>query len=86
MSGVKQFDQQEMLDRAMTVFWSRGYQASLIQDLIEATGINRGSLYATFGDKKRLSLAALDHQSTGSPAHSAQVVIAEIPRDHFPAA
>jgi TetR/AcrR family transcriptional regulator, transcriptional repressor for nem operon len=61
MSGVKQFKTRDVLDRAMTVFWRHGYQATSIQDLIEATGINRGSLYATFGDKQRLFLAVLDH-------------------------
>lgn len=61
MAGVKQFDQNDVLDRAMAVFWERGYKATSIQDVLDATGINRGSLYATFGDKKRLFLAVLDH-------------------------
>ena len=59
MAGVKQFDRDEVLDRAMTVFWERGYEATSIQDLVEATGLNRGSLYATFNDKKQLFLAVL---------------------------
>ena len=59
MSGVKQFDQDEVLDRAMMVFWERGYEATSIQDVVEATGLNRGSLYATFSDKKQLFLAVL---------------------------
>ena len=61
MAGVKQFDRDEVLDRAMTVFWKRGYEGASIQDLVEATGINRGSIYATFGDKRGLFVAALDH-------------------------
>jgi TetR/AcrR family transcriptional regulator, transcriptional repressor for nem operon len=60
MAGVKQFDRDEVLDRAVVVFWTRGYEATSIDDLVEATGINRGSLYGTFGDKRRLFLAALD--------------------------
>ncbi len=60
MAGVRQFDRDEVLDRAMAVFWRRGYEATSIQDLVEATGINRGSLYGTFGDKKGLFLAVLD--------------------------
>ncbi len=60
MAGVKKFDRNEVLDRAMALFWSRGYEATSIQDLVEATGINRGSLYATFGNKKRLFLTVLD--------------------------
>jgi TetR/AcrR family transcriptional regulator, transcriptional repressor for nem operon len=60
MAGVKQFDRNEVLDRAMTTFWTRGYEATSIDDLVEATGIGRGSLYGTFGDKRQLFLAALD--------------------------
>ena len=63
MAGVKQFDRKEVLDRAMALFWRRGYEATSIQDIVEATGINRGSLYSTFGSKQRLFLAVLDHYS-----------------------
>jgi TetR/AcrR family transcriptional repressor of nem operon len=61
MAGVKQFERSEVLDRAMTVFWRRGYEATSIRDLVKATGINRGSIYGTFGDKRGLFLAVLDH-------------------------
>jgi TetR/AcrR family transcriptional regulator, transcriptional repressor for nem operon len=61
MAGVKQFDRDDVLDRAMALFWRRGYEATSIRDLVAATGINRGSIYATFGDKKGLFLAVLDH-------------------------
>jgi TetR/AcrR family transcriptional regulator, transcriptional repressor for nem operon len=69
MAGVKQFDQDDVLDRAMRVFWERGYEATSIQDVVEATGINRGSLYATFNDKKQLFLAVLTHYANrvGAP-------------------
>ena len=60
MAGVKQFDRNDALDRAMAAFWSRGYEATSIDDLVEATGIGRGSLYGTFGDKRHLFLMALD--------------------------
>jgi TetR/AcrR family transcriptional repressor of nem operon len=60
MAGVKQFDQDEVLDRAMMLFWSQGYEATSIEELVEATGINRGSLYATFIDKNGLFLAVID--------------------------
>jgi TetR/AcrR family transcriptional regulator, transcriptional repressor for nem operon len=61
MPGIKQFDRGEVLDRAMALFWRRGYEATSIRDLVAATGINRGSIYATFGDKEGLFLAVLDH-------------------------
>ncbi len=44
----------------MRLFWTRGYEATTINQLLQATRLNRGSLYATFGGKQRLFLAALD--------------------------
>lgn len=45
---------------AMNVFWDRGYEGASLPDLIEGTGLSRGSLYKAFGDKKGLLLAALE--------------------------
>lgn len=55
----KQFDREVVLDRAMQAFWSRGYAATSIQDIVDSTGINRASLYATYGDKHALFLQSL---------------------------
>ena len=44
----------------MRTFWSRGYAATSVQDLVDRMGIQRGSLYATFGDKRALFFAAMD--------------------------
>lgn len=44
----------------MVAFWSKGYEATSIEDLVTRMGIQRGSLYGTFGDKRTLFLAALD--------------------------
>ncbi|MGD0074423.1 MAG: TetR/AcrR family transcriptional regulator [Candidatus Binataceae bacterium] len=44
----------------MTTFWQRGYEGTSIRDLVETTGLNRGSLYAEFGDKQGFFLAVLD--------------------------
>ena len=60
MARHKEFDREEVLDRAMGLFWERGYEATSVQDLVDRTGIGRGSLYGTFGDKHALFLAALD--------------------------
>ncbi len=60
MARTKEFDQDLALDRAMHLFWSQGYEATSIQDLVEHMGIGRGSLYDTFEDKHALFLAALD--------------------------
>lgn len=59
MPWEKQFNRDEALGKAMQAFWSRGYSATSMQDLVDAMGVNRGSLYATFGDKRDLFLSAL---------------------------
>lgn len=59
MPWEKRFDIDETLTRAMQTFWSHGYEATSMQDLVTATGINRASIYATYGDKRALFLTAL---------------------------
>jgi TetR/AcrR family transcriptional repressor of nem operon len=56
----KQFDQDEALNKAMQLFWEQGYEATSVQDLVDAMGINRASLYQTFGNKQELYLKSLD--------------------------
>lgn len=60
MSRPKEFDPRKALDRAMRQFWNAGYEGTSVQDLVKATGLNRSSLYETFGCKHDLYLAALD--------------------------
>jgi TetR/AcrR family transcriptional repressor of nem operon len=60
MGRHKSFVPAEILDRAMQAFWLRGYEATSVDDLVAATGINRASLYGTFGDKAALFRACLD--------------------------
>lgn len=59
MPWQKSFDQSDVLEKAMQAFWARGYEATSMQDLVDRTRINRGSLYATFGDKRSLFILAL---------------------------
>ena len=54
------FDPEAAVERAMNVFWTRGYHATALPDLLRATKLSRGSLYAAFGDKHSLFLRALD--------------------------
>lgn len=60
MGRHKEFDRDQALQKAMEVFWARGYEAASIETLVEQMGINRQSLYDTFGDKHALYLQALD--------------------------
>ncbi len=57
----RSFDMEAAVERAMHVFWSHGYHATALPDLLRATRLSRGSLYAAFGDKHSLFLRALDH-------------------------
>lgn len=61
MARKKEFDQEEVLTKAMYAFLHHGYEATSMQTLVTAMGINRGSLYDTFGDKRSLFLAAIAH-------------------------
>ena len=54
MPRVKLFDESEVLTKAMNLFWKQGYAATSVQDLVSHLGINRASLYDTFGDKEQL--------------------------------
>ncbi|MCA9719478.1 MAG: TetR/AcrR family transcriptional regulator [Myxococcales bacterium] len=60
MPRIKEFDPELARERAMGLFWERGYEAASLRDLLSAMGISRQSLYNTFGDKRRLFLSVLD--------------------------
>ena len=59
MPRKKQFGVDEVKQKAMIAFWGRGYNATSLQDLVECMGVNRASLYDTFGDKYSLFLDSL---------------------------
>src|SRR5258708_20829123 len=59
MARPKEFDRGIAVERAMSVFWSKGYAATSTDDLLEAMKIGRQSMYDTFGDKRRLYVEAL---------------------------
>ncbi len=61
MARHAEFDRDEVLSRAMEVFWTKGYQATSLVDLEHATGLKPGSLYNAFDSKKGLFLAVIAH-------------------------
>lgn len=61
MARNREFDPKEALEKAMMVFWKKGYVDTSIDDLVEATGVSRYGLYGEFGSKHGLFLASLDH-------------------------
>lgn len=60
MPRTKEFDPDAVLQRALELFWERGYEATSMADLVERLGIARASIYATFGGKHSLFIQALD--------------------------
>lgn len=65
MGRQKNFDQQDMLEKATELFWCKGYFDTSMQDLTEGLGISRSSLYDTFGGKRELFLYALRQYMKG---------------------
>ncbi|MBC2877243.1 MULTISPECIES: TetR/AcrR family transcriptional regulator [Streptomyces] len=61
MARTREFDTEAVVSRAMELFWTRGYEATSVRDLVRHLGIGQGSLYAAFGDKDGLYRAALEH-------------------------
>jgi TetR/AcrR family transcriptional regulator, transcriptional repressor for nem operon len=59
MARPREFDIDEALDAAMGAFWVRGYEATSLNDLMQAMGLQKGSIYKAFGDKHALFLSAL---------------------------
>lgn len=60
MARSKEYDENEVLQKAMELFWDQGYEKTSMQDLVTHMGIHRRSLYDTFGDKHTLFMSALD--------------------------
>ena len=73
---TRQFDPDEALDRAVGVFWARGYEGATLDELTAAMGINRPSMYAAFGSKEQLFRKALDRYRAG-PAGYVAAALAE---------
>ncbi|MGJ9459565.1 TetR/AcrR family transcriptional regulator [Oceanobacillus sp. CF4.6] len=60
MARIKEYDENEVLQKAMVLFWKQGYEKTSMQDLVTHMGIHRRSIYDTFGDKHTLFMRALD--------------------------
>ena len=75
----RSFDPDAVLDKARAVFWNLGYAATSLDDLAAATGLNRPSLYAAFGDKHALYLAALERSRAEATAALGAALSSEAP-------
>jgi|SRR5579862_5993368 len=69
MGRPRAFSEMTALDAAMRVFWENGYEGATLDDLTRAMGINRSSLYATFGDKEKLFRQVIARYAGGPGAY-----------------
>jgi len=74
MARPRSFDPETVLDVARDVFWARGFAGASYEQITEATGLNKPSLYAAFGDKKQLFLAVLDRYQDGLLSHARRTI------------
>jgi AcrR family transcriptional regulator len=75
------FDPDAVLERAMHVFWAKGYEGASLSDLTRAMRINRPSLYAAFGNKEQLFRKVLDRYMDGPVAYFGKALAAPKARD-----
>lgn len=71
MGRPREFDTDAALEKAMRLFWAKGYEGTSVADLTQTLGISRPSLYAAFGDKQALFRAALERYMAGPAAYVA---------------
>ena len=80
MPWEKSFDVEEALERAGEVFWTKGFDATSMCDLLDAMGIQRGSFYATFGSKREIYDRALERYIQGRAAWFRSLIAGKSPR------
>ena len=91
----KTFDPETVLQKAMEVFWARGYEAASLSELLQNMGISRKSMYDTFGNKQALFLKALEHYAqtnlrsikeqllaSGSPLRNIEQLLISMQKTH----
>lgn len=79
MARTKDFDEDEVLKKAVDLFWLKGYNATSMQDLVDSLGISRSSLYDTYGDKHTLFIKALESYQRENSVQFCSIVTADVP-------
>ncbi len=80
MGRPREFDIEKALDRALRLFWRKGYEGTSLSDLTKALGINRPSLYAAFGNKEELFRKAIARYAEGPAAFMTEALQAPTAR------
>ena len=76
MGRTREFDMDQALDAAISTFWTQGYEATSMADLMEATGLHKGSLYKAFEDKHDIFMKSLERYLDGAYEHMQSVLAA----------
>src|SRR3954469_15029739 len=79
MARSKDFDEQEVLNKAVNLFWLKGYNGTSMQDLVDTLGISRSSLYDTYGDKHTLFVKALESYQCANSGKFASIIGGKMP-------
>lgn len=74
MARTKDFDEDEVLQKAVNLFWSKGYNGTSMQDLVDGLGISRSSLYDTYGDKHTLFIRSLENYKEASTKKMCNII------------
>ena len=77
MARTKDFDENEVLNKAVCLFWHKGYNGTSMQELVDGLGISRSSMYDTFGDKHQLYIKALEHYQQEGAKLFCEIISAE---------
>ncbi len=79
MARTKDFDEDEVLKKAVDLFWLKGYSATSMQDLVDSLGISRSSLYDTYGDKHTLFIKALERYQREVSSVFCNIINSDLP-------
>lgn len=74
MARTKDFDENEVLSKAIQLFWYKGYNGTSMQDLVDGLGISRSSLYDTYKDKHTLFVKALESYQNAGAARISDII------------
>jgi len=79
MARPREFDVEAALERVTRVFWTKGFEQTSLDDVCQATGLGRSSLYAAFGDKRELYLSALERYEENAVSRIAEALSGPLP-------